>query len=102
MSRWLRQHQTDLPNTRCFQQLSFLGEDVLALLQNLLQLSVSVVEQRSVGDRREGVLSQHHMQKVQGHRGFASLQSPKAGRFFSKVLSICCSSGSNNIKPCRW
>eukprot|EP00438_Fugacium_kawagutii_P018977 Skav203843 [mRNA] locus=scaffold5703:29534:30461:- [translate_table: standard] len=75
MSRWLRQHQADLPNTGCFQQLSFLGEGVLALLQNLLQLSISVVEQSSVGHRREGVLSQHHMQKVQGHRSFASLQS---------------------------
>ena len=41
---------------------------VLTLLDGLLHLIIGVVEQGSVSHWRECILSQHHVQKVQGHR----------------------------------
>ena len=64
----------NLANPCRFQELSLLHKEFLTLLDDLLELVVSVVEQGSVSHWRESILSQNHMQEVQGYGCLASLQ----------------------------
>ena len=80
VARRLRQSHADLADARSLQRLCLAREEALAVLQDLLQLHVRVVEQRPVRDAWEGVLPGNNVEEVHWNSRRAALPLHKRGQ----------------------